>query len=985
MSKLKTEEQKVAYQRLAAILDSIKKYSAEVGDRNKPWYILLGCKNAGRSQLLASLTESWQKFSINKQATAWIANSANYFEPEPELLDMSDNSREVFWDLFGTWLRKNLGNNAFSGCYAFIDTSSIYTNDDTALENIASELNKQIAWLQQTSNNTPIHLIISKADRIPGLNEYASNLDIHQRESKFGFPLDNINDHEHLNEAMTLFDLLVQSITNRIFIILQQCDEKDKKLIVQFPVQMQFIKQKLYQILQMLDFLATIKEISFISCVQQLPTQNLASKVALSNESKPSNNNYFIKQVFLFKGLPRINNLPPKINIKINMTRQNKTNLLVGIVLIALILTGAFLLSTIKKNNNVAKSSYQFAIQPSELSSTIQQLDNTYNILKNDNSWRNLWLKWADRKKHREFIMQTQQQYRKLLQQNLLPYILSRIGNNLVQGNNVNLAWDSLKLYQMLNDPSHRNVAFASTWINETSKSSDSKYNQSLVLHLGNLLKDNSITNTPSSSIYNQANQALNQDEIANVVYNKLAEQWQKNINPAFANFKDNTDITWINPNILDAMREKNVAIIFNTTIPAATNNILQEANWVLAGTNISAPAIDHLNIAIQILYLNDYNKTWQGIINGIKVNNSPNNDKAWQELADSNSSFWQNLNVVIDNIKPVAGITNFNKTIGKYFSDLSSMSTSQIQQQLTTWNTSRNSILSDDDNYKTAFNYAKSVMVSNEDKKNDLENLMQLGQTAPAPVGNIITQLAQQDWQNILAGAKKYINYNWHKTVYTAYENTIVNKYPIFNSDKDMSIQEFNNFFGPGGIIDKFFNNYINPFLTTHSMHWTISTKYNTGLSISTHSLDVFVRSALLQTMFFSNGKPGFQFSLTPVSFSQNTTVFIVNISGQMVQVVPGDKTEFTIDWPGPDPTFTTVRFSNAAEANPTITKTGPWSLFRVLDISHLKATNSMKNYSVTFAIGDDAATFDLNNPQLINPFIPDVLHKFRLTDKLD
>ena len=199
------------------------------------------------------------------------------------------------------------------------------------------------------------------------------------------------------------------------------------------------------------------------------------------------------------------------------------------------------------------------------------------------------------------------------------------------------------------------------------------------------------------------------------------------------------------------------------------------------------------------------------------------------------------------------------------------------------------------------------------------------------------------------------------------------------------MSIQDFSNFFGPGGVIDKFFNSYISSFVTTHRMHWTVSTKYNAGLNISQHSLDVFVRSALLQTMFFSNAKPGFQFNLTPISFSKNTTAFILNISGQMIQVLPGDNTEFTIDWPGPDPTFTTLRFSNAAEANPTITKTGPWSFFRLLDISHLNTTTTMKDYNVTFAIGDDAATFDLNNPQLINPFIPGVLQKFRLTNQLD
>ena len=987
MSQQDTEEQKRAYQRLAAILDSIKKYCVEIDSWNKPWYILLGCNNSGRSQLLESMHDNWQKFSISKQATAWIANDANYIEPNADLLNMDDASVDAFWKPFAAWLRKNKGNNPFANSYLFLDTRRAYTKDDNKLIELAARFNQQINWLQDTVNNPVVTICLSQFDQLPGLNEYAKYLDQHQQESIFGFPIGEVEPNSFLSQTMTLYDLLVQSITNRIFITLQQCDEQDKSLIEQFPVQMQFLKQKLQLLLKHITAQDNIKQIIFISTEQKTPQNNIASKTSLATNFVPTKNLYFVQQIFASqpaitqskaKVKPKLKIKKPEIKFDIKVNK--KASIIAGAAFIILIVIGAFLLFESRHEPEVSNMSFQEMLEPSDIKTTIAQLNQVYGIINSDKSWRFSWSRWGDSKNYQRLMQHTSNQYQQLLKQKLLPYVVSRIGTNLEKPSSDLDAWNNLKLYQMLNNPSHRNTDIVQAWVDNSNISKDNNFRQNLKLHLRNLLNNKEISNSPGQYIIGLANKALNHNSIGKIAYAQLSTQWQKNIAPAYDNLHTTDGITWYNPKIETAMQHKQVATIFNKTIPDCAEKFNAESQWVLLGTDISTPTTEQLNIAIQIQYLEEYHKVWQAIIDGIKVSKdiNENSDSAWKQLADHSSNFWKNFDVIIDNVKPATGVTNFNKTVAKYFTDLSNLSNANVQNQLAHWQQLRKNVLSGNDNYKAAFDFTSQTITNN--KTTDLDKLMQLGNSTPAPVGSIIKSLAQNDWQLFLNATMKYINFHWSQDVYNSYENLIVNKYPIFKTNNDISLQDFSTFFGPKGVMDNFFSTYISPFVTTHHVHWTLNRKYNSSLNISKKSLDIFIRASLIQAMFFHDNKLGFKFNLQPVNFSQNTTEFILNIAGQMIQVLPGDKTEFSLSWPGPQPTFTTMRFSNASESNPTITKTGPWSWFKILDISHLKTMKSVKDYDVTFAIGDDAATFSLTNPHVVNAFIPGVLNKFRI-----
>jgi type VI secretion system protein ImpL len=60
-------------------------------------------------------------------------------------------------------------------------------------------------------------------------------------------------------------------------------------------------------------------------------------------------------------------------------------------------------------------------------------------------------------------------------------------------------------------------------------------------------------------------------------------------------------------------------------------------------------------------------------------------------------------------------------------------------------------------------------------------------------------------------------------------------------------------------------------------------------------------------------------------------------------------------------------------------LSETGPWAMFRLFARGTLQQAGSPEIYTLTFAIGERSATFELRAASVINPFAPGVLQEFR------
>lgn len=120
--------------------------------------------------------------------------------------------------------------------------------------------------------------------------------------------------------------------------------------------------------------------------------------------------------------------------------------------------------------------------------------------------------------------------------------------------------------------------------------------------------------------------------------------------------------------------------------------------------------------------------------------------------------------------------------------------------------------------------------------------------------------------WQLLLDEAGVYMNGIWEKTIYPYYTKQFAKSYPMVKeSSQDASLNAFNQFYGVGGLINIYYNNYILPFVDTHVQ--TFKTVYpGTIFPIKTDNLKYFKSVAAVQTLLYQGDTaPHLEINLSP------------------------------------------------------------------------------------------------------------------------
>jgi len=284
------------------------------------------------------------------------------------------------------------------------------------------------------------------------------------------------------------------------------------------------------------------------------------------------------------------------------------------------------------------------------------------------------------------------------------------------------------------------------------------------------------------------------------------------------------------------------------------------------------------------------------------------------------------------------------------------------------------------DDPGQKAFELAKQRMESS--AVDPISKLNQLQKNAPAPLQSWLTNVAQNSWSILLQQAHSYINSAWQSGVIPQYNAVIANRYPVDKTAaQDIQLKDFVNFFGPNGVMQSFFTQFLSPFVNTDNAPWALRVKNGVSLPIAQGVLKQFERAVLIRHMFFNgNQKIAMQFALVPVAFKRDDQAVSLVVNGQKSQFVMNSNKPQTYNWPGnANLTQTILSFLNTKGQTYTETKSGPWALFRLLSESSLSQTTDSKEFEVVFDYKGNAAKFKLYADNNINPFIPGIVDQFR------
>jgi intracellular multiplication protein IcmF len=428
---------------------------------------------------------------------------------------------------------------------------------------------------------------------------------------------------------------------------------------------------------------------------------------------------------------------------------------------------------------------------------------------------------------------------------------------------------------------------------------------------------------------------------------------------------------------------------VYSKQIPKIANNLPQQ-NWVLGKhLRLKEASVDDVIESVREIYLKEYVAAWETVINykpKLNFKNLSEAAKDLKELASDDSSLIALLQQIKININIDSAPPSFNEMIDAKLRDLSVINVGDLQKNLVDLARHVDVIAQNRVYNKAAFGAAIDYL---QNERASFLGVFEKFSSSQPPVLQVWLQsIVKSTWFVLLDSASVYVNEMWSATIVPEYKKTLANKYPLFeNSKNDISFSDFNKFFGPHGVIDRFFNKYIKPFVAVDKTNWAWKNINGQKINFSQGSLEVFLRAALIQKMFYSYKTlmPKVKYTLVPLEMTPNARSFTLHLEGRKIVFNDKEKKKHHLVWPGPNSGSVTMGFVDQQGKYFSDSQLGPWAWFRMIESSNLMSGNNNTRYfELTFDLNGSAAKYELFAADPINPFIPGIINNFRCPDKL-
>jgi type VI secretion system protein ImpL len=258
--------------------------------------------------------------------------------------------------------------------------------------------------------------------------------------------------------------------------------------------------------------------------------------------------------------------------------------------------------------------------------------------------------------------------------------------------------------------------------------------------------------------------------------------------------------------------------------------------------------------------------------------------------------------------------------------------------------------------------------------------------QRQPAPLARWLQAMAESSTALRGGGARQQVvaAYNGAGGPAALCPLAVNGRFPfVADSSLETPLDDFAKLFAPGGLIDGFFNTQLRPYIDTTGATWKAQTVDGVAAPVSQADILQFQRAAVIRDLFFQPGSTtiAVRFDITPVDLDAASSQVSLELDGTSVSYAHGPARSTQITWPGPN------RISNVRlvfdppppGGTGVLAENGPWAMFRLFGRGTLSPAGSPERFTLTFVAGNRSATFELRAASVLNPFAPGVLRDFR------
>lgn len=908
-----------------------------------PLYLVIGPSKFGKTTLLLNsnlnlLNSNGEKTtSINptKFCSWYFAKNAVYLDTAGiySSNEKNESHYKLVWIAFLKLLKRQSFTKHIAGLYIVIEVPTLLGSKEK-LFLILKDLRERIYEISQYSANLPIYIVFTKSDLIPGFKTPDFPLGV-----KFSRLNDQVNPIDNFNRE---FDRLIEQVNFSSF----------KEL----SIQLQNLRPTIDEIISALPIGGHINlaAIYFTNKYDSKSSAELFNNHHKDLISKPTANELSWTQFGLIAIVAFIVITFSLLGFKTYTETYDAINF-----------TNAALVNY-EKNNDRSELLYA-SVELDTASSTLGAKLGLNHGAKINQALKQLIYNLTAE----AFISQLQ----KTLQNEI----------NLASVDEYSRLYNALKTYLMLNTPNRLDKNFVQIWFKnylERTIPNDKLKQQQLESELAIILA------------FPLPHMELDQ-QIIILARNKLTahpataseniiSQLEKN------HLEQNLEYKFVNSTVLipKIYTKENFTNIYQheiTDIVKKANSI--KPDWVIDNGIKNSPNdadTEKLITAAKATYLKNYAAIWEKTYNAITIPNFTNVTEA-QKFAKNLKNNKFALIPFLEDLKTNTSIEQFSDK----FKNLQTINTEQLQKTFSNLYSYLDDIEAGRKTAKNAYNKATELLLANNlPENNPIVSLHILAEKQPEIIRSLLTNLADNSWQAILNDAQNYLNELWMKNVLPEYQKNLLNNYPLFkDAQNSVTIENFTNFFGPNGTIDRYFTTYLKPFVDTNRVYWEWKQLYGKHLNISQDSLEIFIRAALIQKMFFPNDAKtiNIQFTLTPKEISPKTKDFILNLEGQAISYKSNHHKPSHLVWRAlPFGNISLDFIDNINKHQIYNIVNSPWAWLKLLDKYNLHTLNNSQHYELIFDLNGNAVKYSLTAEQPINPFIPGILSNFRCFEKL-
>jgi type VI secretion system protein ImpL len=264
-----------------------------------------------------------------------------------------------------------------------------------------------------------------------------------------------------------------------------------------------------------------------------------------------------------------------------------------------------------------------------------------------------------------------------------------------------------------------------------------------------------------------------------------------------------------------------------------------------------------------------------------------------------------------------------------------------------------------------------------------------------PPPFSDMMRAAATEFEGDVAASTAGQLLVTLRDQITPVCQQTIANRYPFTRgSSQEVPLGDFSKLFSPNGIMDKFFTQSLAPYADTSKPDWVWRKDSPVGRTLSADTLKQFQKAAYVRDAFFQNGGnlPMVTLSVQPPVMTTPGTSAKIELGGTVIvsptaptttsfggstPPPPAKVPPTNVQWPGPS-TRTAISVSIDATGQPSVLeRTGPWSLFRILEAGSLTAR--AETASATFIVAGRELNYQISTGSIRNPLNLGPLREFR------